>query len=173
MLLLAGPPAAAGDGFRVLEASTRLVDGVVLLDADIDFDFSAETLEAMENGVPLTVSVEMGVDRARRGPDKRIARLRARFRIKTHALSGRFLITNLGSGEASTFGSFEEMRRALGQIADFPMLDEHLLAPGYDYRMRIRAKLDIEALPAPLRPLAYISPRWRLKSDWYSWSVEP
>jgi hypothetical protein len=44
---------------------------------------------------------------------------------------------------------------------------------GEEYEVLIHAELDIEALPSPLRPLAYITPAWRLNSDWYSWSLTP
>ena len=170
-----GAGALAADpehGFVVRHADSRLELGVVLLDATIDFQFSEQAVEAMRNGVPLTVSVEMQVLRERPGPDKSVALIRARYRIKTHALSNQYVITNLGSGEARTYGSFDEMRAALGHIESFPLLDEALLTPGESYRARVRAKLDIEALPAPLRPVAYLSPSWRLKSDWYDWEVD-
>ena len=175
-ITLLGPAAAGGDtgpGFEVLGASSRLERGVVLLDAEIDFRFSDDAREAMRNGVPLTVSVEMQVLRARRGPDKRVAFIRARYRISTHALSNQYLVTNVSSGEASTYGSFEEMRAALGRIERFPVVDETLLVPpDARFRGRVRARLDIEALPAPMRPLAYVSPSWRLKSEWYPWPVD-
>ena len=32
--------------------------------------------------------------------------------------------------------------------------------------------VDIEALPAPLRPVAYLSSPWRLTSEWYEWPLE-
>ena len=32
---------------------------------------------------------------------------------------------------------------------------------------------DIEALPAPIRPLAYLSPKWRLETKWHDWSLNP
>ena len=171
-LLVPAAVGAAGPGFEVVQASSRLESGVVLLDAQIDFRFSDAVLEAMRNGVPLTVSVEMQVLRERRGPDKRVALIRARYRITTHALSNQYLVTNLSSGEASTYSSFEEMRAALGRIERFPVVDEALLVPAQArFRGRVRATLEIEALPAPMRPLAYLSPSWRLKSDWYPWQV--
>ena len=40
-----------------------------------------------------------------------------------------------------------------------------------EYTLAIRAKLDIEALPAPLRPVAYVSPSWRMSSGWYEWNL--
>ena len=34
-------------------------------------------------------------------------------------------------------------------------------------------RAEIEALPAPLRPIAYVSPSWRLSSGWYEWVFVP
>jgi hypothetical protein len=39
------------------------------------------------------------------------------------------------------------------------------------YRGRLRARLDIEALPSPLRPLAYVSPSWHSTGEWYEWPL--
>jgi len=61
---------------------------------------------------------------------------------------------------------------ALGKIAPIPVLEADKLAPGEDYRVRMRSRLDIEALPAPLRPLAYVHPGWRLGSGWHRWELE-
>lgn len=173
LVVLPAGGAETAPGFEVQSARSRLEQGVVLLDAKIDFRFSEDALEAMRSGVPLTVSVEIQVLRERRGPDKEIALIRAHYRIKTHALSNQYLVTNVGSGESSTYGSFEEMRGALGHIERFPVVDETLLLPpDATFQGRVRASLDIEALPAPMRPRAYLSPSWRLKSEWYTWRVE-
>ena len=40
------------------------------------------------------------------------------------------------------------------------------------YSVRLQASLDIEALPLPLRPLAYVSPSWHLSSEWYTWDLD-
>ena len=32
-------------------------------------------------------------------------------------------------------------------------------------------ELDVEALPPPLRPIAYTSGAWRLNSDWHKWDI--
>ena len=61
----------------------------------------------------------------------------------------------------------------LGKIRNFPLLDEHLIGDKGHRYVRLRALLDIESLPSPMRPLAYLSSLWRLKSDWYEWPIEP
>ena len=60
----------------------------------------------------------------------------------------------------------------LSRIRDIPLIDEHLIDSDSAYTLRLRALLDIEALPSPMRPLAYFSSLWRLKSDWYEWPLE-
>ena len=37
--------------------------------------------------------------------------------------------------------------------------------------MAVRSSLDINALPAPLRPMALFSANWRLSSDWTQWQI--
>ncbi len=165
-------------GFDIHNARTRLVDGVYLLDADISFVFSEEALEAIENGVPVTIILEMQVLR-QRGLiwdnlwwDKEIAQLEGKLRIETRPLSKTYLVRNLNSGEMQVFASFSELLVGLGKIRDFPLLDEYLLGDEGRYYLRLRALLDIESLPSPLRPWAYLSALWRLESDWYQWTIE-
>jgi hypothetical protein len=59
----------------------------------------------------------------------------------------------------------------MGQITDFPMLDKGLLNPNERYEGALRARLDLDALPTPLRLFAYISDDWRLASEWRTWRL--
>ena len=59
----------------------------------------------------------------------------------------------------------------LGRLESIPIIARERLSAGADYAARIRARLDIEALPSPLRPIAYLSPKWRLDSGWFEWRV--
>ena len=56
-------------------------------------------------------------------------------------------------------------RATAGAAADAP--------PEGDYSVEVRASLDIEALPSPLRPVAYTSLAWRLNSGWSTWKLAP
>ena len=172
--LLVPPPAPAQPtdaGFEIRSVRTRLVDGVYLLDADIDLDFSDESLEALHSGVPLTVSVEMEVLRERPLMDERIARVTALYELHVHALSGQYVVTALGTGSTRTFRSHPEAVAALGRLRDFPLFDAALLEDDESYRLSMRAVLDIEALPSPMRLIAYFDSLWRLSSAWRSWEL--
>lgn len=182
LLVVTEPSTSAPDtieaGFDIRNAKTKLANGVYLLDADISFVFSEDALEAIENGVPVTIVLEMQVLRERGFVwdnlwwDKNVAQLEAKLRIETRPLSNNYLLKNLNSGETQVFGSFTELVVGLGKIRDFPLLDEHLIGDEGRYYLRLRALLDIESLPSPMRPLAYLSSLWRLQSDWYEWPIE-
>lgn len=181
LLAITEPSTSQGEieaGFDIRNARTELVDGVFLLDADIRFVFSEEALEAIENGVPVTIIVEMQVLRERSliwdnmWWDKTIANVDAKLRIETRPLSKTYQVRNLNSGESQVFGTFNEMVIGLGKIRNFPLLDEYLIGDDGRYYLRLRALLDIESLPSPMRPWAYLNSLWRLKSDWTEWPLE-
>ena len=163
---------AASPGFHIQHATTRLVDGVHLLYARIVFDFSDDVVEAMENGVAITVAIESEVLRMARGWDRTVGRVQARYRIQVHSLSRQYVVRNLSTGETTTYPDLAEMTDALGNIKNFPLLDDHVLEDGQAYRVRLRAYLEIESLPTPLRLLAYLKSSWRLASDWTTWRLQ-
>jgi len=116
-------------GFDIRNARTRLVDDVYLLDADISFVFSKAALEAIENGVPVTIILEMQVLRQRAliwdnlWWDKAVATLEGKLRIETRPLSDTYLLRNMNSGETQVYGSFGELNVGLGKIRNFPLID--------------------------------------------------
>lgn len=183
LLVITEPSTSAPDtieaGFDIRNARTKLVNGVYLLDADISFVFSDDALEAIDNGVPVTIVLEMQVLRERDFIwdnlwwDENIAQLEAKMRIETRPLSNNYLLRNLNSGETEIFDSFTELVVGLGKIRNFPLLDAYLIGDEGRFYLRLRALLDIESLPSPMRPLAYFSSLWRLQSDWYEWPIEP
>lgn len=165
---------AADSRFRILEASTRLVEEVYLLDARVAFDFTPEAIEALESGVPLVVELQIEVYEPRDMLwDSSVATLYQRHRIEYRALADRYLLTNLSTGELGNHTSLASALTALGRLRDFPMLDRRLLRVGVRYGARLRASLDVEALPLPLRPVAYLSSAWDLTSEWHDWLLTP
>jgi len=169
---LLGTAGAWAAGFEVISASTKLEGDVYRLNARIEYHFSNAALEALQNGVPLTVELEMEVRRRRPWLwDETVYALTQRFRLEYHALSRQYLVNNLNSGERRGFPNRTAALQFMGRIADFPLLDRGLLAQGERYEGALRARLDIETLPAPLRLFAYLSDDWRLASEWYTWPL--
>lgn len=169
---LCAPPAwsaSPGLDFSVRHVDTRTEGETWLLDAGIDLEFNRESREAMESGVPLTVLLEIEVVRERLFRDEGVRHIRMPYRIQRHALSERYVVTYVPSGKARTYGAVEDASATLGTIRGLALVERADLLPGQSYRVRLRARLDIEAMPSPLRPLAWFRSLWRLRGDWFTW----
>jgi hypothetical protein len=158
--------------FAVREASTALQDGVYFLDARIEYRLSSDARRALQSGVPLTIRVEVELLKPRRlWFDNEEAGLRQRYQLEWHALSERFTVQNLNSGDQSSFSTLLGALDSLGRINHLPLIDAALLDPSHDYYLRMRAVLDVEKLTGPLRLLAFWRRDWSLGSDWHKWSL--
>jgi hypothetical protein len=171
-LLLVVTTSAWAYGFEVRDAGTRLVRGVYFLDATIEYEFTKPPIEALNSGVPLTIIMEMEVVRRHEWMwDESVADLQQRFRLEYHALAEQYVVVNLNNGAFTSFPTLSAATGYLGGVRDFPLLDGSLVASGDQYYGRMRVSLDLEALPAPLRLVAYLTKRWRLASEWYQWPL--
>lgn len=165
-------PAARADEFRIIAADTRLADGVYLLDAEVEFNLAEKPLDALKNGVPLVIENQIEIIQIRNWlPDTTVASLSQRYQLKYHPLTEQYLVTNLNSGERQNFRVMESALAGLGTVRGLPILDDTLLDSDAEYTVRMRVAIDLEALPAPLRLLAYISGEWRAKSQWQEWQL--
>ena len=161
-------------GFKIINAETKIKNNVFQLSANMSLSFSADALEALRSGVPLIVLVNIEVLNDRNWWwDKTIAELEQGYLLLYHALSEKYIIHNLNSGAQHNYVSLNTALSVLGQIRNLPILDKNLLNKDSNYYIRLRTYLDIESLPAPMRPIAYISSQWQLESDWYTWPLKP
>ena len=92
--------------------------------------------------------------------------------LERHALSDHYLLTHLESQEKEQFQYLDEAIRSLGSLQNHFLFDQSTIDEDATYTGFIKAELDIEALPPPLRPKAYFSPQWQAESDWYEWKVK-
>lgn len=159
--------------FDVRSASTRLVEGVLELEARLQLVLSDEALSAMESGVPLTIELKLEVIRERRFlPDATEAQLTLTYELEYRPLSQRYIVRNLNSGNQDSFATLYSALNNLGRIQDLPVLDVSILDGEAAYRMRLQALLSTEQYPAPLRLLLFWRNQWQLKSEWFEWSLE-
>lgn len=159
--------------FEVRSASVELREGVYFLNARIDYRLSSEARGALQSGVPLTIRLEVELIHGRRfWFDNDLATLQQRYELEYHALSERYIVQNLNSGEQESFASLFAALNHLGQIDRLPLIDAALVQPDRAYDVRIRALLDVEQFPGPLRLLAFWRRDWSLGSDWYRWPLQ-
>jgi len=174
-MLLALPPfSAQAEEFSISGLQAHKVDDAYLMDATIEYRFTEQALEALENGVPLTLEVHIQL--RREGAwlwESDLLDVRLRYQILYQALHGLYRVTDLMSGSQQHFATRQAALTALGSIRNVRLIEAGRLTPGERYRLSLRSSLDIEALPLPLRPMAYLSPAWNLSSEWSLWHLEP
>ncbi|MBI3571255.1 MAG: DUF4390 domain-containing protein [Gammaproteobacteria bacterium] len=172
--LLFALPAAAD--FKVTEVQPRFGGGALLLNGTIDLALTTKVEEALSKGIQLDIVIDVRLHRLRwlvwhQG----VGSWTLRRRIGYHALSGQYLISTAESGVdvKESHSSVQEALRALGSLNDLRLTLPESTPPEGEYSVEVRASLDIEALPSPLRPVAYTSLAWRLNSGWSLWKLEP
>ena len=159
--------------FEVRSASTTLENDVYRLDARLQLVLSTDALEALNAGVPLTIELQTQIIRVRRFYlDEVEADLATRFELEYRPLSQRYIVRNLNSGEQSSFATLFSALNNLGRITSLPVIDAALLDPDSGYRIRVRAMLQTQQYPAPLRLLFFWRSEWHLQSEWYEWTLK-
>ena len=159
--------------FEVRSASTQVVDGVHTLDARLQLVLSSEALAALDSGVTLTIELQMQVIRVKRFLlDSVDAELATRFELEYRPLSQRYIVKNLNSGDQDSFATLYSALNSLGRVQGLPVIDDELLLPDREYRLRVRAMLNTQQYPASLRLLFFWRGQWQLQSEWYEWLLE-
>jgi len=171
-LLLLTPALSQAAEFQITNQNCRALDEAFVMDASIDFDFSNKALEALQNGVPLTLEIHLQV--RRKGAwlwEKDLLDYKMRYQIRYHALASVYQVIDLQSSTKQSFVTREVAISALGDIQGLPVIGRSRLDKGKTYNIELRASLDVDSLPLPLRPMAYISPDWNLSSEWSSCQI--
>ncbi|MCU7891824.1 MAG: DUF4390 domain-containing protein [Candidatus Thiodiazotropha sp. (ex Ustalcina ferruginea)] len=171
LLCSAGGEAAS---FAVKDVQITHTGNDYLLNARIDYQLSDQAHEALSNGVPLTLKVQLVVEKVWRsfweqGPFAQTLS----FQIRYHALTELYRVVDKQTGEEQNFVTQDAALYALGEINNLRLVRLTQLTAGEAYQLRLRADLDIESLPLPLQPLAYLGQGWKLTTGWSLWPLQP
>lgn len=158
--------------FEVLEAATDQRMGVYYLNARFDFALSSDAREALRSGLAIVIRIEIEVIHPRRFWIDSEQNLTQRYRLEYHALTERYLVVNLNSGDEASFSGLSPALAFIGRVEELPVIDATLLDSGQRYDIRVRAVLDTDQLPGPLRLLAFWRRDWSIASDWYRWQLQ-
>jgi len=163
-----------GAHFDVRSAYLEPVDGVYQLGATLDLALSRAARQAIREGVPVALQLDIVIERKRRLlPDQEVAALAQRWKLQYHALSGRYLVNNLNSGQQTSYSSLGSALAAVGEVRGLPVIDEPLIERGQRYEASIRVAAVIEGgLPTALKTMMFWID-WKRVTDWYTWSVRP
>jgi hypothetical protein len=165
-------PALADTTIVVTAASVALDEGVYELDATLALEVPEEGRRAIDAGLTLRLNYEIEVARVRRYvPDADVASLVQSYELGYHALSQRYLLRNLNTGEQHDYGTLQAALDRLAEVRGLPLLDSSLLDPGSNYLLRVRAVLSLRTAPDTLSWLLFWADDWSATSEWYEWSL--
>jgi hypothetical protein len=157
---------------EIRSAYAEVEDGVYYIRARLDYTLGSSALEALGNGVTLNIELQVFVNRVRRFMwDDTVADLSQRYQLSFHALTQRYLVANLNSGERVSFGDLSSALVHLGDVGHLPVIDQALLDEDDRYRLGLRAIVDVKELPGPLNLLSRVWGNWRIVSEWYTWPL--
>jgi Domain of unknown function (DUF4390) len=163
-----------GGRFDVRSAYLEPAERVYQLNATLDLALSKNAAQAIHEGVPVVLELDLSVVRKRRYlPDVEVASLVQRWQIHYHALSERFIVNNLNSGQQASYSSLATALAALSDVRGLPVIDEALIERGSRYEASLKATAAVEGgLPAALKFIIFWID-WKRSTDWYTWTVRP
>jgi hypothetical protein len=156
----AGPATPPAPQARIAQA---VLAAGPALDADLRLVFSSTMLEALDRGIPLTLSMELCADA--RGATRLIELRRLELRYLPLAQQYQWLETETGTRR--TFPRRTQLLAALDHVRlalPAPWADVAAGTP-----LTFTLNLDRRALPGPLRLPSLLAREWRLPEARYAW----
>ena len=178
MLILCGvgltPAVVAQETDIVIrDVRTGLRDKVWYLSARIDYQLNRQMLDALQNGIRLTFSLQVEVNEVRNWlPDTEVVALHRDYELSWQPLSRGYLVRNLGTDEQTAHTTLFAALHELGTITELPLVDASVLDADARYEVSLRTLLDQQHLPGPLRILAFWNDDFSLESGWHQWPLE-
>ena len=157
--------------FNIQQANSVLEDYEFYVNAKLEMDFTPAVIKALENGVALTLAIELKVKQKNKWVDKLIKESILKFELRYHALTDIYSIKNIASKQEYHFNSREEAMDLLGTISHAHLISLQRLDQSKHHQASLRVFLDIWQLPDVLRPVASLSDDWKLRSPWFNWML--
>ena len=157
---------------EVVGAEVQRTDDALVLDAQLRYQFGDAVLEAMRHGVPVTLLIEARiVNRSSRPWLEIVLQTQRSYRLDYHSLSSQYVLEDMSSGEQTIYPSHLALQDAMARSPGLRLADDLTLPEG-ELQGSVRARIHIEDLPPAMRLMAYLSPEWRLSSEWYVWKLK-
>lgn len=169
---MAAPAALAKARLEIGAASLALDEGVYELDADMDLELPEDARKAIDAGLALRIDYDIRISRVRQYiPDAGIASLVQSYEVSYHALSQRYLLRNMNTGEQQDYGTLDAALERVEEVRGLPVIDAALVEEGPVYEVGVRAVLDMGTVPDALAWLMFWTDDWSNSSEWYSWTL--
>lgn len=144
----------------------------VMIRSGFDLQLSPDMEQALHQGIPLHLTVDTRAARYRRFWAWLVSEQKQQWRIQYLPLSRQYALTAPDSTR-TTYSRLRHLRAALKAPQQFTLALPEQSRLDVPYQVQIRAHMDIQALPSPLRLPALFSPQWHLASGWNTWLLDP
>lgn len=175
LLLLLMPVSVypSNTGVTVKNADTSLLGEHYVLAADINYQLSDKATEALRNGVPLFWTYQFKVQEQRNYFwNGTLVEKSFRYRIQYHALLKMYRVINESNGAVDNFSTLQAALDLLSTLRDYRLIEKAKISDKETYIAGMKITFERDALPLPLRPIAYTNLQWYLSSDWYIWPLK-
>jgi hypothetical protein len=159
--------------FNIKTASFTLQETLLLLDSTIEINLPGYINKALDQGfaVPLMFEVEVRVYNEYWW-DEKLLSLKQRYRLHYLPMLESYAIYDLNANHRTYFNSRQEAVKYLKMVYAYPMFDINNINQSGRVYMRMRAGIDVDELPLPLKSSSLWDNDWALQSDWFEWNID-
>lgn len=173
--LLIGPVSIA-EGvpvFKIKTAGFTIRDTLLLLDSAIEINLPNYINKAIDQGfaVPLMFEVEVRIYSKYWWDEKRLS-LKQQYQLHFLPMLESYAVYDVNANQRLYFNSRQAAVQYLKVIHAYPMFDINNINRLGRVYMRMRAGIDVDELPLPLKSSSIWDNDWTLQSDWFEWKID-
>ncbi len=170
LTVIPGPAIA----FAVNDVASEFRNGALLITANVSFEFTDQVIEALESGIPMTITTQIRVYRQRDAMwDKRIADRLFAEQIRYRTFPVTYVVESYDRTISGAYGRYRDAVAALGGTRLYRVDLDGIATEAVDgMRASIRVALDRAKLPGALRMRSFFDADWRLLSGWVDFKVK-
>ena len=165
-------PETTNAEFDILNGSSRISKQILSSEAELNLTLDHRSSDALINGIPLTINIDLRLVQKRPWLwPSTLLEWQYPVQLGHHPLSGQFTLKNHHRESIRVFHTLGEALQQLDRFAVSEPLPS-AIHPGSDLAVQLRAGIDRDALPAPLKLIALFMAPWNQHSEWLEWSVQ-
>ncbi len=161
------------EGIKVVEVSSIEGEQIYYMDANIEINLPKYMVDAIYNGIPLPLLIQVEVKEEENWWFNRsLVTVEQRYVLHYYPLRDVFKLNNLSSDSSTTQRTLEMALKKIGTIRHFPILDKEDFKTDKSLYGFLHLKIDVDALPKPLRTTALLGGNWDIGSEWKEWRLQ-
>ena len=157
--------------FTILQGTSVIERNRLRTNAQIELKLDNAPSDALRAGIPLTLSIQMQLIKKHNFLLKQvISNWQYQYVLDYHPLSGRYLVNDIASNQMKSYSTLIE---ALNSFSRFRASERMMNLKQDSGRLlvRLRAVLETNSLPKPLRLITFFFPEWQQTSEWRQWNI--